>query len=112
MDQEAKEEQFRKEYQQYTRKNYLRRDKAAGKAESDLIGRLRSKRNLSEEGNRNDKSRSALEYAKYFIKQVSVSPPEDSLLPGQPSNEGGLSPSRPSIEDNQASLNRDAIASR
>lgn len=46
-DYEAKKEQFRKEYQQYSRKNYLRKDKIAGKAESDLTERLRAKRNYS-----------------------------------------------------------------
>lgn len=46
-DYEAKQEQFRKEYQQYSRKNYLRKDKGTGKAESDLTERLRVKRNYS-----------------------------------------------------------------
>jgi hypothetical protein len=66
-----------KEYQQYSRKNYLRRCKAEGQFESDLAGGA-PQRNKSSENTSRYKSKSALEYAKYFIKQVSNIPTDPS----------------------------------
>lgn len=80
-DKKIKEEVRQNEYQQYTRKNYCRKPRVTEgnrQVDSQLVNRQTSRRQTDSADSRRCKSKSALNYAKYFIKQVSNIPTEPS----------------------------------
>ena len=95
-----KDEVRESEYRQYARKTYLRRIRQKG--ESDLTDKM-SGRHLSSDNSSQYKSKSALEYAKYFIKQISNSPTDNSEQ-NQISNGEGIHPNEENINPNEQNL--------
>jgi hypothetical protein len=92
--QEDEEQYGLGEYQQFARKNFQReRREEGGKLESNLTEEaVMGLHSMRQEDDKRMKSKSALNYAKYFIKQV-------SNLPTQPSSEEPNSIQPPPTQD-------------